>query len=76
MTAVLLASAMALGACGTSQNDRALSGAALGAAGGAALGTITGGSPIGGALLGGAAGAAGGYLTDSNDVDLGDPVWE
>lgn len=45
------------------------------AAGGAA-GAVTGGSAARGALLGGAAGAATGALTDENDLDLGDPVWD
>jgi osmotically inducible lipoprotein OsmB len=43
--------------------QRALSGGAIGAAGGAAIGAITGGSLVGGALLGGAGGAAVGALT-------------
>jgi hypothetical protein len=45
------------------QQQRALSGGAIGAAGGAALGAITGGSAITGALIGGAGGAAVGALT-------------
>jgi hypothetical protein len=44
------------------QQQRALSGGAIGAAGGAALGAITGGSPAIGAGVGGAAGAATGYF--------------
>lgn len=43
--------------------QRALSGGAIGAAGGAALGAITGGSAVTGALIGGAGGAAVGALT-------------
>jgi osmotically inducible lipoprotein OsmB len=43
--------------------QRALSGGAIGAAGGAAVGAITGGSPVTGALIGGAGGAAVGALT-------------
>jgi hypothetical protein len=43
--------------------QRALSGGAIGAAGGAAIGAITGGSAVTGALIGGAAGAATGALT-------------
>jgi osmotically inducible lipoprotein OsmB len=45
------------------QQQRALSGGAIGAAGGAALGAITGGSAVTGALIGGAGGAAVGALT-------------
>ncbi len=64
-------------ACGYSTQDRALSGAALGAAAGATGGALIDGGEgaLAGALLGGAAGAAAGALTDSNDVNLGDPVW-
>ena len=45
------------------RQQRALSGGAIGAAGGAAVGAITGGSPVTGALIGGAGGAAIGALT-------------
>jgi len=45
------------------QQQRALSGGALGAAGGAAVGALTGGSLVTGALIGGAGGAAVGALT-------------
>lgn len=43
--------------------QRALSGGAIGAAGGAAIGALTGGSAVTGALIGGAGGAAVGALT-------------
>jgi osmotically inducible lipoprotein OsmB len=46
----------------TPTQQRALSGGAIGAAGGAALGAIVGGSPALGAVVGGAAGAATGAL--------------
>jgi osmotically inducible lipoprotein OsmB len=68
-------SLVALGACGTSTSDRALSGGGIGAGIGAGTAAVTGGSPVTGGLLGGAAGAAAGGLTDSRDVDLGRPVW-
>jgi osmotically inducible lipoprotein OsmB len=73
----LLAAAalLALAACGTTPQDRALSGGALGAGAGALGSAVIGGSPLTGALLGGALGAAGGALTDSRDVDLGRPIW-
>ena len=54
----------------SSKEQRTLSGGAIGAAGGAALGAITGGSPTAGAIIGGAAGAAAGALTDEDDLDL------
>lgn len=71
-------SALALGlaGCGDTKTERGLSGAGIGAAAGAATGAATGGSVLGGAALGGAAGGAAGVLTDKDDVDLGDPVWD
>ena len=74
LTGLVLVAGLALAACGESKSDRALSGGAIGAGGGAALGAMTG-SPLTGALLGGAAGAAAGALTNKNDIDLGKPVW-
>lgn len=63
----LLAAALLLplGACEnlSRREQRALSGGAIGAAGGAAIGAIAGGSLLTGALLGGAGGAAIGALT-------------
>jgi osmotically inducible lipoprotein OsmB len=46
----------------TPQQQRALTGGAIGAAGGAAVGAIVGGSPAVGAAVGGAVGAATGAL--------------
>jgi osmotically inducible lipoprotein OsmB len=46
----------------TPTQQRALSGGAIGAAGGAAVGAIVGGSPALGAVVGGAAGTAVGAL--------------
>lgn len=60
----------ALTACGYTRGDRALSGAGIGAAGGAAIGVVTGGDPLTGAVIGGAAGAATGAFTDPDDVNL------
>jgi len=70
LTALLLAS-VTLSACGTSPGCRALTGAAIGAAGGAVLGTVIAGAPGLGALAGGAAGAAVGGLTSPNQVYAG-----
>jgi osmotically inducible lipoprotein OsmB len=64
-----------LSACGTSKTDRALSGAGIGAGGGAAISALTGGDPLTGAVIGGAAGAATGVLTKKKDLDLGRPIW-
>ena len=68
--------ALFLAACGSDPGDRAAAGGALGAAGGAVIGAATGGvSVLGGALVGAAAGAVGGAVTESDDVDLGEPPW-
>lgn len=67
--------ALALGACGTSKTDRGLSGAGIGAAAGG-LGGLLVGSPGTGAVLGAAAGGAAGVFTDSDQIDLGKPVWK
>ena len=48
----------------SARQQRALSGGVIGAAGGAAVGAVTGGSPAIGAGVGGAAGAATGYFWD------------
>ncbi len=60
----VLVLALTTGCAGMStQEQRALSGGAIGAAGGAAIGAL-GGSPVTGAIVGGAAGAATGALWD------------
>lgn len=64
-----------LTACGNTKSDRALSGAGLGAGAGALAGAATGGSAVTGALIGGAGGAAAGALTDSDDFNMGKPIW-
>ena len=72
---VSLSALMLLSACGSSTGDRAVSGGAIGAAGGAIVGAFTG-TPATGALIGGAAGAATGALTSPNTINLGKPAWE
>ena len=65
-TAVLL-TAFTFGCAGMSPTQqRALSGGAIGAAGGAALSAIAGGSVAVGAAVGGAAGVLGGILIDES----------
>lgn len=66
--AALLASFVALAGCSdmNSSQQSTLSGAGIGAAGGAVIGAVTGGNPLAGAAIGGAAGAAGGYLLDQS----------
>lgn len=78
MTGVRLAAVVAvtlgLSACGYSVGDRALSGAGIGAAGGAAIGALTG-DPLKGAIIGGIGGGAIGALTDPRQVQGGRPLW-
>jgi osmotically inducible lipoprotein OsmB len=63
--AAVIAVALSVTGCSgmTHQQQRALSGGAIGAAGGAAIGAIAGANPLTGALIGGAGGAAIGALT-------------
>lgn len=55
-----------LGACAgmTSQQQRVLSGGAIGAGAGAAVSGLSGGSVVTGTAIGAGAGAVGGYLYD------------
>jgi osmotically inducible lipoprotein OsmB len=72
---IALALVTCLAGCGHNRGDRAASGGLLGAAGGAGIAAITGGSPLVGAAIGGAAGALGGAVTSGHDVNLGRPLW-
>ncbi|HXP75568.1 MAG TPA: peptidoglycan-binding domain-containing protein [Stellaceae bacterium] len=72
---VALGLPLLLAACGDTTEDRALSGAGIGAASGAIIGAVTGIGPGAGALIGGAVGATAGAVTDSSQVNLGKPVW-
>ncbi len=68
--------AFVLGGCGSTAEERGISGAGIGAAGGAVLGAVTGLSLVQGVLIGAAAGGLTGALTDEDTVDLGDPIWK
>jgi osmotically inducible lipoprotein OsmB len=70
----LALAALMLAACGTTPEDRAISGGAIGAGAGAVGGAIAG-HPLAGAAIGGVGGAAAGGLTSPNEVDLGRPAW-
>ena len=74
LAAVSLLLLCALGACGNSTGDRAISGGGIGAGVGA-LGGLMVGAPLEGALIGGAVGAGTGALTNRNQVNLGRPIW-
>lgn len=76
LTAAAIAATLALSACGETKADRALSGAALGAGGGAVIGALTVGAPVQGAAIGGALGAAAGALTDTDQINFGKPFWK
>lgn len=64
------AALLLLAACGANEGDRALSGGAIGAGTGAVVG-----GPVG-AVVGGAAGATTGAVTEEDDINLGDPIWD
>ncbi len=64
-----------LAACGTSPQDRAISGGGIGAGVGTVVGAITGLTLLEGALIGTGLGAAFGGFTDAEDFNLGQPIW-
>jgi peptidoglycan hydrolase-like protein with peptidoglycan-binding domain len=65
-----------LAGCGTLPEDRAVSGAGIGASAGAVLGAVTGMSVLTGAAIGAAAGALTGVVTDRDQINLGEPAWK
>ncbi len=73
---VLVAVGVLAAGCGNTAEDRGISGAGLGAAGGAIVGAVTGLSVLNGALIGAAVGGITGVLTDKDSIDLGEPVWK
>ena len=73
---VLFAVGVLAAGCGSTPEDRGISGAGIGAAGGAIIGAVTGLSVLNGALIGAAVGGVTGVLTDKDTVDLGEPVWK
>jgi osmotically inducible lipoprotein OsmB len=60
--ALIASTIVVLAACGTTPGERGVSGGVLGAAGGAAIGSLTGNAGAG-AVIGGVGGAAAGLLT-------------
>jgi hypothetical protein len=73
---VLLVFPFFLAACGSTPQDRAITGGGIGAAGGAIIGAVTGLTVLQGALIGTGLGAAFGALTTADKVNLGEPVWK
>lgn len=65
-----------LTACGTTPEERGISGAGVGAGAGAIVGAVTGLSVVQGAVLGAVAGGLTGALTNEDQVDLGEPAWK
>ncbi len=72
IASLLVVTALAASACGSSKGERALSGAGIGAAAGGIGAAALGGNPWTGAAVGGVVGGATGALTDKKDLDLGD----
>ncbi len=64
-----VAALLLLGACGTTNSQRGISGAAIGAG----VGLL--GGPVG-VVAGAAIGAGTGVLTDAEDFNLGKPIWD
>ena len=73
-TTALVATLIAATACGESKQDRAASGALLGAGGGALIGSTVG-APVTGAAIGAGVGATVGAVSDKEDFNLGKPIW-
>jgi Putative peptidoglycan binding domain len=65
-----------LAACGSTPQDRAITGGGIGAAGGAIIGAVTGLSLVQGVLIGTGLGAAFGGLTTPDKVNFGEPFWK
>jgi osmotically inducible lipoprotein OsmB len=74
LVAAALVPMLALGACGDTVSDRALSGGGIGAGTGALIGLAVH-RPLEGALIGGVLGAGAGAVTTSDQVNLGRPLW-
>jgi hypothetical protein len=70
-TLVLAAALPLLAGCGNTPGQRALSGGAIGAGGGAIIGGATGMGAGTGALIGAGAGALTGAATTKNQINLG-----
>jgi hypothetical protein len=75
ITAVALL-ALGVAGCGTSTEDRTLSGAGIGAGVGAVGAAVTGGSVGTGLVVGAVAGGVVGAVTSPDDVNLGTPIWK
>jgi hypothetical protein len=66
----LVAAMLFVSACGDTQQQRMITGGAIGVGAGAIGGALVGGSVLGAAVLGGVAGVAIGALTDKDQINL------
>ncbi|MCH8196743.1 MAG: peptidoglycan-binding protein [Proteobacteria bacterium] len=76
LACAMVIAAFTVAGCGSTTEERGISGAGIGAGAGAIIGAVTGLSIVQGALIGAAAGGLTGVLTDESQVNLGDPVWK
>ena len=67
LTCIILTALLLAGCSLTNREERAVTGGAVGAAGGAAIGVLSGGSVLTSTLVGGAGGAAIGALTGDDE---------
>ena len=74
LLAALMLASLTLSACGETPGCRALTGAGVGAAGGAVIGALTG-SVVTGAAIGAVAGGATGALTSPRAVNGPSPCY-
>jgi len=72
----LLPVLLTISACGTMPEERAISGAGIGAASGAIMGAVTSLAVGPGALIGALGGGLVGALTNKDQVNMGEPVWK
>ncbi len=72
----ILLAAIMLAGCGSTKEERGISGAGIGAGAGAIVGAVTGLSVVEGALIGAGVGGVTGLVTDEDQIDLGDPIWK
>ena len=73
---LIIGLSITLTACGTTPEERGVSGAGVGAGAGAIVGAVTGLSVVEGAVLGAVAGGLTGALTKEDQVNLGEPAWK
>lgn len=75
MAVALAAVGLALSGCGSTPEDRGISGAGIGASAGAILGAVTGLTVLQGAVIGAVAGGLTGAATSKDTINMGEPVW-